>query len=215
MKAKRLRLMLLRHGNTFEAGEIATQIGCKTDLPLTSKGEAQAKAFASHLVHQALTPFAIYSGCLARQVHTANTIQSVFPNSTLLTQQEALDEIDYGEWEGLTANEIAQQWPQEYQAWCEQGIWPAHIFNRSKEEHLHLLEKWLGFVKENTPDGALVVAISSNGLIRLMLHFMPTLWDSLVATRKMDAYKVGTGHYCDLTLDDTVPMIHAWNVSPA
>lgn len=214
MKAKRLRLMLLRHGNTFEAGEIPTQIGYKTDLPLTSKGNSQAKAFASHLIKQGLSPFSIYCGRLARQVQTAKIVHSIFPKAHLLTQQEALDEIDYGRWEGLTATEIAQQWPQDYQNWCEQGVWPEHIFNRTKEQHLQLLEQWLAFVKENTPDDALVVAISSNGLIRLMLQFMPTLWDSLVETRKMDTYKVGTGHYCDLTLEGMIPMIHAWNVSP-
>ena len=37
------RLIIARHGNTFDAGDIPTRVGRRTDLPLVASGEAQAK----------------------------------------------------------------------------------------------------------------------------------------------------------------------------
>jgi broad specificity phosphatase PhoE len=38
------RIVIVRHGNTFEAGETPRRIGARTDLPLTADGQAQADA---------------------------------------------------------------------------------------------------------------------------------------------------------------------------
>lgn len=206
-----LRLFLLRHGNTFNAGEVAVQIGSKTDLALTDKGKLQAAGFAQHLKTHALVPAAIYCGSLARQLETAKIIHAVFPSTPLFTQQSALDEIDYGAWEGLSAQAIAQQWPQEYQDWCEQGIWPSHLFHSQKAVHIEKLQQWLNALEQNFAPQSLIIAVSSNGLMRMLLNFMPDLWNSLVAAKKMDSYKVGTGHYCDLRLSQGQPLIQQWN----
>jgi probable phosphoglycerate mutase len=42
-------LLLARHGNTFEAGEMAIWVGARTDLPLTARGREQAHALAARL----------------------------------------------------------------------------------------------------------------------------------------------------------------------
>jgi probable phosphoglycerate mutase len=43
------RLILIRHGNTFEAGQKAVWVGARSDLPLTMAGEAQAHAAAQYV----------------------------------------------------------------------------------------------------------------------------------------------------------------------
>jgi probable phosphoglycerate mutase len=44
--------VIVRHGNTFEAGEPARRIGARTDLPLTPAGVAQAEALGRHFAQQ-------------------------------------------------------------------------------------------------------------------------------------------------------------------
>ncbi len=212
---KSFRLMLLRHGNTFEAGETAVQVGCQTDMPLTEKGLLQAQLFADLLKQQELIPTYIYSGSLQRQTKTADIVHQSFNTATLIKQQSALDEIDYGVWEGLTTEQILAKWPAEYKAWHEQARWPDNIFKTQLEDHRTALKLWLTQVSQVVPENGLVVAVSSNGIIRLMLQWIPDVWNMLVYEKKMDTYKVGTGHYCDLTIKDGVPTIMAWNIKPA
>ncbi len=206
--------MLLRHGNTFEAGETAVQVGCQTDMPLTEKGLLQAQLFTDLLKQQKLIPNAIYSGSLQRQTQTADIVHQSFNHATLIKQQNALDEIDYGLWEGLSADEIHAKWPSEYKAWQEQARWPENVFNTQLQDHQIALKQWITQVSQVVPENGLVVAVSSNGIIRLMLQWIPEQWNMLVYEKKMDSYKVGTGHYCDLTINNLVPTINAWNIKP-
>ncbi len=211
---KRFRLMVVRHGNTFEANQVATQVGAKTDMALTEKGLAQAQAFADLLLEKGLRPQAIYSGSLQRQSKTANILTNTFPQAALITHTPALDEIDYGAWEGLTLEEITQRWPAEYGAWHTQGIWPNAIFGQSLEYHLSALNKWLLTVSEQVTEGGLIVAVSSNGIIRFLLQWVPGLWQSIVNEKKINDYKVGTGNYCELVFEGLTPKIESWNVKP-
>ncbi|MBS0287911.1 MAG: histidine phosphatase family protein [Proteobacteria bacterium] len=213
-KAKTFRLLVLRHGNTFEANQIATQVGSKTDMSLTEKGLNQAKQFLALLKKDQLSPFAIYSGSLQRQSTTAKLIQEAFPQAGLYTHQDALDEIDYGAWEGLTTEEIKAKWPNEYEHWVSQATWPNKIFQSSLEKHQQALQTWLEHIASNVPENGLVVAVSSNGIIRFMLQWIPTLWNNLVSEQKIETYKVGTGCYCDLRFKGLVPEIAGWNLKP-
>ncbi|HBU32950.1 MAG TPA: histidine phosphatase family protein, partial [Hyphomonas sp.] len=42
------RLIIVRHGNTFDKGDTVTRVGGRTDLPLSASGLAQADALANH-----------------------------------------------------------------------------------------------------------------------------------------------------------------------
>lgn len=208
------RLLMLRHGNTFHSHEKAVQVGCKTDLPLTDKGITQAEQFAQYLRANNLQPTAIYAGSLQRQVTSAQIVHNVFNNAILSTHEKALDEIDYGSWEGLTSDAIEASWPAEYVTWKDQAIWPQHIFNSTFQHHIELLKAWLEKISAQASNQGPIIAISSNGILRMMLHFIPSLWQSLVEQKKMEEYKVGTGHYCDLTISNLVPSIQSWNMKP-
>jgi broad specificity phosphatase PhoE len=196
-----MKIFLLRHGNTFNAGEVAYQIGSRTDLPLTEKGIQQAKQFANHLQQRGISPTAIYSGTLQRQTQTAHTIHTFFPHVPLFINEVAFNEIDYGAWEGLTSDAIESKWPKEYRAWQEEGIWPSPIFLTRWEDHIALLKKWGQKIQENA------LIISSNGILRLMLHF--------VLNNDKTADKVSTGHYCELVFDQHFQAtIESWNRKP-
>jgi probable phosphoglycerate mutase len=208
------KLILLRHGNTFASNEVPYQVGCKTDLPLTEKGLIQAHNFVSYLQDQKIDPYAIVAGSLQRQTQTAHIIHQAFTQAKLSTHQAALDEIDYGIWEKLTTESICAQWPKEYEAWHYQAAWPEGVFERSLSFHLGLLKEWIQSLAEQVPHNGTVVAVSSNGIIRLLLHFIPTLWQTLVDSAQMNEYKVGTGSFCILEFNNQIPTISQWNQAP-
>lgn len=184
-------LILMRHGNTFEKDEIPRQIGARTDLPLTDFGENQARQMAKALkVNQ---PKAIFAGNLKRQMQSATIIAEELHLKVQYTP--ALTEIDYGLWEGLSAEQIQQKWPQEYVEWNEKAKWQSHIFVGSFEKHQNALTEWLKSLREIFPN-QLVFGVTSNGLLRFF-----------------HKEKVKTGHFCKLILHPTRVEICNWNMA--
>ncbi|MCS5708528.1 phosphoglycerate mutase family protein [Candidatus Berkiella cookevillensis] len=209
-------LYLYRHGNTFEAGDKVVQVGLKSDLPLTTVGKQQAESFGAYLQKSSISPNSIFSGQLQRQTESAHILQSYFPQTILKTHVQALDEIDYGLWEGLTANEITENWEHQAQCWHTQAIWPNDIFKQSREYHLqHITEFLTALYNKQGEKNAPVIVVSSNGIIRLFLYFS-NLWENICATSAMNNYKVGTGNFCKVQLhENNIITIDEWNVNPA
>lgn len=90
------RLVIVRHGNTFEAGEPPRRIGARTDLPLTATGVAQAEALARHFAANGIRFDRVLSGALKRTLRTAEAIAEGRPIETA----RFLTEIDHGPDEG-------------------------------------------------------------------------------------------------------------------
>lgn len=208
-----LDLYLYRHGNTFESHETPVQVGLRSDLRLTQRGQEQAHLFGKYLKSQNITPQKIYCGHLKRQSESAQILQAFFPESEL-TISPALDEIDYGLWEGLTLEEIQSKWPQEHKDWLNAGIWPKHLFNQSVEEHLSKLKTLLNTLIQKTQNNQPMVLITSNGIIRFFLYFSQ-LWSDLTKTKQLSEYKVGTGCFCQVKLSEgPIITVDAWNKKP-
>lgn len=205
-----IRLILARHGNTFEAGQTPTQVGARTDLPLTAEGRQQAEQLAIYLQSRSLAPAAIYAGPLQRQIEAAQILHRAFACPIHL-HEAALAEIDYGLWEGLSAEAIAARWPHEYRQWTESALWPQSLFGGALDHHLALIERWIAALRQAHSPNATLVAISSNGLMRL---FHPE-WKGIGTARQMETLKVKTGHFCELHLHPDSLSIHSWNVKPS
>ncbi|MFM7323591.1 MAG: histidine phosphatase family protein, partial [Nodosilinea sp.] len=95
-----LDLYLLRHGET-----VASQTGgyCGAlDLPLTPAGEAMAAAFADR--YQSLPWQAVFVSPLQRAVATARPLCQAI--GLAMQERSGLREIQYGEWEGQTADQV-------------------------------------------------------------------------------------------------------------
>lgn len=187
-----MRLILMRHGNTFEKDETPIQVGARTDLPLTSFGKEQAKRVLEYLLEKKIVPKAIYSGNLKRQIESALIIGNHFKLTPL--KIESLTEIDYGLWEGLTAEKIQTEWPKEYKEWTEEAIWPKNIFNSSYSKMKKTLDDWLRSLTDIYNEKDTVFAVTSNGLLRFFKN-----------------EKVKTGHFCELKLYPGGFEIHSWN----
>ncbi len=99
------RLLLVRHGET-EWNRSGRYQG-RSDIDLSAIGIQQAETLKKCLVKERLD--AIYSSDLKRAVHTAQIIASGH-NPELVTCKE-MRELDFGEFEGLTFEEIKQRYP--------------------------------------------------------------------------------------------------------
>jgi probable phosphoglycerate mutase len=106
------RIILVRHGET-EWNRVERFRG-RADVPLNGTGLAQAKAMARRVAAE-WRPVAIYSSPLTRAVKTAEAVAWHF--DLRVEVNSGLIDIDYGEWQGLTPDEVRERWPKIVDAW--------------------------------------------------------------------------------------------------
>ena len=105
-------LWLIRHGES--QGNREGRYQGHADMPLSALGREQARLLAERLnrIHQ-IAPFAaLYSSDLQRAVQTAQPIGELLGMS--VQRKSGLREIDVGAWAGLTFQEIAHRYPDEW-----------------------------------------------------------------------------------------------------
>jgi len=113
------RLVLLRHGRTAwnESGRAQGH----ADIELDRTGHAQAESAARQL--GGLDPAALWSSDLARARQTADYVASACGLSP--KYDDRLREFDVGERQGLTLDEFAERYPDEYSSWVRgDGLLP-------------------------------------------------------------------------------------------
>lgn len=208
-------LILFRHGNTFEADQTPVWVGARTDMPLTPDGERQAFAAATYIEQRYDPVFEIVAGPLQRTCRFAEIIAEQARRP--FTVDERLREIDYGDWEGLDGTTIRQRFGSEaFEPWDKRGEWPSgagwqppfDVLNASLAEFLSEQNRKLAAALAASPEGAFHVAVTSNGILRLMY--------TLITGKMCDnTMKVKTGHACVLVPDGDGWRIEAWNENPA
>jgi alpha-ribazole phosphatase len=97
-----MKLFLIRHGQTD--WNIARRFQGQSDVSLNEVGRKQAMALADRLSAQHID--ALYSSDLQRALETAKIIRK-----SECYSDARLREINFGDWEGLTYNEIKEKYP--------------------------------------------------------------------------------------------------------
>lgn len=116
-----MRLVIVRHGNTFAPGEPPRRIGAATDLPLVESGRAQAEALREHFATLDWRFDSILSSPLKR---TRETAALIAPDRAI-EDADWLREIDHGPDEGRTeAQVLARIGPDALEAWEREAIAP-------------------------------------------------------------------------------------------
>ncbi len=105
------RLYIVRHGETVWNTERKTQ-GMK-DSALTEKGIIQAKKLSERLALEKIDY--IYSSSLSRAYETAKIISSKLNLAINITDD--LREMNFGCWQGLTIEEVKNNYPNEHIIW--------------------------------------------------------------------------------------------------
>jgi broad specificity phosphatase PhoE len=101
-----MELICVRHGRT--AWNAGRRFQGQTDIPLDDEGLAQAQALAMHLRDERFD--LAFASDLIRARTTAETI-CVSRNLAIELTPE-LREMHFGQWEGLTWDEIVARWPE-------------------------------------------------------------------------------------------------------
>lgn len=98
--------IIVRHGNTFEAGEPPRRIGARTDLPLTAAGTAQGHALGEHFAARGWHFARVMVSPLVRTRATAQAILSHLPGSPEPEPCDWLREIDHGPDEDIAEDAV-------------------------------------------------------------------------------------------------------------
>jgi probable phosphoglycerate mutase len=105
-------LLLLRHGHVD--WHDPERFRGRAELALSDLGRRQARA-AAFAIATSWKPDAVYTSPLGRCRDTAAAIAEPFRLD--VQPIEALADIDYGAWQGLTWDEAAGRWPAEIERW--------------------------------------------------------------------------------------------------
>lgn len=199
------RLFVVRHGNTFDAGDVVTRVGGRTDLPLSSSGRAQAEKLAAQFAD---TPFAAaLASPLERTRATARRILSARTDSPALLVRGFLREIDYGQDENQPEDAvIARLGAAALAAWDAEGTVPEGW----GVDPAAIREGWRSLLRDIAalPAEANVLVVTSNGTAR----FLPDVVDE--APAGLDR-KLKTGAWGELEVSASGARLLGWNKRPA
>ncbi|MFI9589708.1 histidine phosphatase family protein [Nonomuraea sp. NPDC052265] len=164
------RIVCLRHGQTL--WNVEHRFQGHSDIPLDETGVAQAARAASLLA--SLRPTLIVSSDLQRAHDTALALGRLVGLDVSVDKD--FRERGGGQWEGLTRDEIAARWPEEYVAWeAPDGEPVSEVAVRVAAS----MRKWASQLGD---DGLLVVA-SHGAALRLgiceLLGLPEQLWPTL------------------------------------
>jgi broad specificity phosphatase PhoE len=152
--------VLIRHGATDMAGRFSGH----SNPPLNRTGRIQIERAASMLP---VAPTVIYSSDLLRARQSAAILSAHF--AIPVQVRPGLREIGFGQWEGLSWQEIEQRFHPESQAWIEHfpaGVIPS---GESYSAFLDRVRHEMAFLSAQAESQALIV-VTHGGVMRTALH---------------------------------------------
>lgn len=112
-----MELYLIRHGEIMGAQK--RKYNGHRDVPLSDNGKVQLGCVAEFLKEKAALN-AIYASDLSRSIESARIIGE--PQSLQPLLMPAFRERSFGQWEGMTFDEIAAQNPDAFYAWARDPL---------------------------------------------------------------------------------------------
>jgi probable phosphoglycerate mutase len=196
-------LYIVRHGNTFEKGDVVTRVGGRTDLKLSPSGEAQAQALAVHFVDSNVAFASARAGPLKRTRRTAEFILGAQAAAPELTTDLFLREIDYGPDENKPEAEVVARIGQAaLEAWERESIPPPGW----RVDPAAVIGNWQETFSElSQADGAHLI-VTSNGIARFALQ---------AAGVARPGAKLATGAYGVIEVGADGETVRGWNIRPA
>lgn len=211
-------LIIARHGNTFNAGDVVTRVGGRTDLPLVDKGRAQAEALGQYLSDNNLLPDVSYASTLQRTQETAKVALQRCGVKLPVYTLNIFDEIDYGPDENKPEADVVARIGQEaIELWDKEAIVPVGW----EFDPAQAIENWQNFAAHicNGADSVsgghidhhdTVLVVTSNGIAR----FAPYITGDYDSFRANYDLKLSTGALGILEFTDEKWAVKAWNIKP-
>lgn len=209
-----MHLLFSRHGNTFDRGQKVVWVGSRNDLPLVESGRKQAEILAQSLSQRRIVPARIYCAPLQRTKEYAQIIIDQLGLSLQPLVDDRLSELDYGEWSGLSSEEIEQRFGKDVlDGWEKRSVWPKNCgWGGSEAEVLQQLKSLIAESSVGLSNNQTALFVTSNGRLRYLLKLVPGEFEIRLAQA---AFKVKTGYVCLLENEGGHVSVAQWNISPA
>jgi broad specificity phosphatase PhoE len=159
------KLILARHGHV--EGISPERFRGRAELPLTELGRREAELTAARIA-ASWRPAAIYTSPMGRCVDTGAAIAKplgLAPSAIL-----RLNDIDYGDWQGLTRDEARARWPAELDLWYAHPDWAAIPNGESLQQVLTRAVAALRDIVRRHPDDTVVLVAHDSVNRVLLLH---------------------------------------------
>lgn len=111
------RIIIVRHGNVDWIEP--PRFRGRADLPLSALGRRQIAA-AAERIRATAKPSVIYSSPMSRCVDTGKAIGALLGLEPQIVDD--LNDVDYGEWQGSTWEEVQTRWPEEFDTWLHRPL---------------------------------------------------------------------------------------------
>jgi len=154
-------IYLVRHGETPLTPDRKFSGSGGGDPALTDEGEKQAAGVAAEIAK--IRPDVLITSPMLRAKQTAEAIASV--TGLVLVEDEIWTEMSFGYWDGLSFDEVREQYPDELQGWLNSAAFKAGG-GESYEEAMVRIEEALEKVAQEY-SGKKVCIVSHNGVIKV------------------------------------------------
>lgn len=159
------KIILVRHGHV--EGISPERFRGRADLMLTPEGRRQAEATARR-IHATWNPAAVYTSPLSRCRATGEAIGN--PLGLSPSPLDGLIDIDYGQWQGLTPDEVRSRWPESLATWYRAPDWAAIPGGETLQAVLTRTVSTLrGVIRRHPDDTAVLVGHDSVNRV-ILLH---------------------------------------------
>jgi len=157
-----MRLILCRHAEP-EAAARGRVLG-RLDIGLSTVGEKQAELLAAALAAE--RPAALYVSPIRRAVETAERIGAALDLEPRVDPR--LRELDFGDADGLTYEEVQERWPDVFETWMRA---PTQVRFPGGESFAGLKRRAVAAVAEIVAahDDETAVVVAHAGVIRAVL----------------------------------------------
>ena len=197
-------IYLIRHGETKWNKEKIFR--GRADIPLNTRGKEQARAVGRALSEIGLK--AVYTSRLIRARETAEEIAR--PQGLTPLIEEGLIDIDYGDWEGVSHEEVKEKFERLYDEWKSA---PHHVVFPGGEG--------LGDVRKRASDTIITLAKRhKDETIALVSHRVPNkilllsvlglddfrFWDIEQDAACINLIRYRDGHFIIAKVNDTSPI---------
>ena len=193
------KVFLIRHGLTLWNHERRYQ--GHTDIELSEEGIKQAIALKIRFMKTKLQ--AIYSSDMQRTVKTAEIINEAHQLPLQLFTE--LREINFGNWEGLTYEQIAKQYPQQLHGW----VTTPHLTKIPGGESLMAVQeramRIMHVIVSKHPEGSVIIVAHGVVIATIICGFLE------LPIEKMKEYKQDNTAVALMTIEENKASLDLFN----
>jgi phosphoserine phosphatase len=195
-------ILLVRHGQT-EWNRVERFRG-RVDVPLNDTGLRQAEATGRRVADMG-RPVALYSSPLSRAVKTAEAIARHVNLDVEI--HPGLIDIDYGDWQTLTPDQVRSQWPEMIDTWYKTPHL-AYIPGGETLVELRVRAMWTVNDLAARHTGQTIVLVSHTVINRIILMWVMGIgnerfWAIRQEPCTINVFEAEAGEYTLVSLNDT------------